>query len=89
MTEPTPEQKKAQRVLDDAVEDWLRANDNTGICTSWILVAHMHDVDADDEISSYPIGMTGGSLPSHVLRGLLGNAMDIVRGIGRWLDDDD
>lgn len=88
MTEPTPEEQRlAQKRLDEAVEEWLKSNGFKGICTGWVLVGHMHDVDNEDgslDLSSYPIAMMGESLPDHVALGLLDVGVNFVRGTGRW-----
>ena len=83
--QPTEDEKKAaQKRLDEAVEDWIRANKYTGLCTGWILSGHMMDSDGEDDLSSYVIAYMHGSIPDHVARGLLSGAADIIRGVGRW-----
>lgn len=80
----TEEQKAAQKKLDEAVADLLRANGCEGIITQFMLVAHVSlppDDDGDD-LSSYPLVFQGGSAPDHVAEGLLAIAKEKLR-IGR------
>lgn len=71
------------------MEEWLKANEYEGVCTSYVLVSHLHTVDSDDELSSYPIAFMQGSIPFHVSVGLLTVGLDIARGLGRWSRIDD
>ena len=91
MSSPTPEdRKRAQKLLDEAVEEWLRVNDFNGICTSWVMVSHLHNHDGDDgALSSYPIAFMNGDVPFHISIGLLTTGNDVVRGLGRWTRDED
>lgn len=73
-----------QTRLDDAVEEVI-AEIGPGIITGWVLVAHQANYDDEGYgVSSYPIVLMNGSLPDHVIRGLLEIASDHVRRIGKY-----
>lgn len=54
----------------------------------WIMNVYLPTIERREE-SGYAMVMTGGSLPDHVAVGLLTNALDRVRGIGVYEDDDE
>lgn len=53
----------------------------------WIANIHLPSVE-DRDGSAYALVMASGSLPDHTAVGLLTNALDRVRGIGVYGDDD-
>lgn len=88
----TPEQIAAQAELDAAVEKYFKALGWDGFLSGWILIAHQHRVNeqtGEVKDSAHPIVYMGGSTPDHVALGLLQIGKDVIRGVGRWADDDE
>lgn len=65
-------------------EDLLKSGDFVG---DWIMNVYVPSFDRGEE-SAYVLVMAGSRLPDHVAIGLLSNALDRVRGIGDYADDD-
>lgn len=76
-------QQKAQRALDNAVEEYFKAHewDRGMILTGWVLVSHQAGYENGEDKEAYPIIYMDGSLSDHVAIGLLNVGIDIVRGV--------
>lgn len=75
---------QAQKDLDNAVEQYIRAHEwgQGMILTGWVLVGHQSGYEDGEEKQAYPMIYMNGSLDDHVALGLLAVGRDSVRGIG-------
>jgi hypothetical protein len=86
------EERAAQRILDEAVENFIRVMKwgEGMVMTGWALVGHQAGFDDEgNDRSSYPIIYQGGSMPDHAAIGLFRIGIDTVRGVGRWGTDEE
>ncbi|WP_405375964.1 MULTISPECIES: hypothetical protein [unclassified Microbacterium] len=81
---------ETERALSAALTEHLADEgilDESEFVGDWIASVYLPSLANRDE-SAYATVMTGGSLPDHVAVGLLSVALDRVRGIGEFEEDD-
>jgi hypothetical protein len=74
------------------VEAYFKSKEWEGFTSAWILVAHQHKINPETNLmedSGHPLVYMGGSLPDHVVLGLLQVGKDVIRHVGRWGRDDE